>query len=64
MASDREIGKPSQDEFTQQELAQMLQHYDLQRGAYILDVGSNGKMKLSRMQKRWVQREDLVRPEG
>jgi hypothetical protein len=48
-----------QDSFTVQQIGQAIATGQIARGRYELDVGGDGECKLSLVQKRWVQKDDI-----
>lgn len=60
---ERTIGRPTQDEFEQSEFVDILRHFNLHRGRYVLDaVQRDGKtiLRFSREKREWIQRSDLI----
>lgn len=55
------VGALKQDEFTQEQVSEMFKKKAFERGSYEVSVGPTPdcKVKISRIQKRWVQNEDV-----
>ena len=49
-----------QDRFNRADVSKMILNEDvMDQGKYDLDIGSGGDVKVSRMKRRWIQREDV-----
>jgi len=49
-----------QDRFNRADVSKMILNEDvMDQGKYELDIGSGGDVKVSRMKRRWIQREDV-----
>ena len=48
-----------QDEYSCEQVMEILKAGFFTQGQYMLDVGRDGKMKVSVVKRRWVQKEDL-----
>jgi hypothetical protein len=53
------LATAKQDTFTMEEVAKMIKDGLLSRGQYVFDISEDGKVKVSLMKKRWIQREDV-----
>jgi hypothetical protein len=53
------LAPAKQDTFTMEETAELIKGGLLSRGQYVFDISEDGKVKISQMKKRWLQKEDV-----
>jgi len=53
------LATAKQDTFTMEETAELIKGGLLSRGQYVFDISEDGKVKISQMKKRWLQKEDV-----
>lgn len=49
-----------QDKYTGDQVAEMFSKGLLEKGSYQVDIGGNEDVKISKIQRRWIQKEDIA----